>query len=221
MYHWHHRGPSRFVWFMIGAFSATWFLKHKHQYHIRPRCSRPDLPADSYSQQPQYYPPSIPIPAPPPAPAPAISHALPVNASLSQAHEQSARVPESDREKVHQAREWGWGWGSHGSTPSPPTPPVDHGWDEESQKRWAEERQQKRQVTDTFADFSEATLDTVMSAVESLKSKLAEHRANRDRQIREWQAWREQQIKQLEEWKKQQAEMQGRQTPPPSSPYSV
>ncbi|THH27462.1 hypothetical protein EUX98_g6721 [Antrodiella citrinella] len=192
-HNWHHRGPSRFVWFMIGAFSATWYLKHcKNHWNHRVGCSRPDLPAESYSQQPQYIPPP-------------------------QQHSTKPYQPNPEGEKVaaSPSREWRRGWGSPPAPPTP-TPPVDHGWDEEAQRRWAEEKQQKRQAADTFVDFSESTLDTVMSAVESLKAKLAEHRSNRERQIGEWQAWREEQIKQLEEWKKQQAEAAQMHMPPPS-----
>jgi len=61
-----------------------------------------------------------------------------------------------------------------------------------------------KQAQDTLTDLSEATLDTVLSTVETLKAKLAEHRAEKERQIRELQAMREEQLKQFEEWKKQQ-----------------
>ncbi|KAF8892086.1 hypothetical protein BD779DRAFT_1510771 [Infundibulicybe gibba] len=39
-----------------------------------------------------------------------------------------------------------------------------------------------RQAGDKVAELSEATLDTVLTTVEVLKAKLAEHRAERDRQ---------------------------------------
>ncbi|KAH8093795.1 hypothetical protein BXZ70DRAFT_949224 [Cristinia sonorae] len=204
MYHW-HRGPSRLVWFMIGAFSATWWWKHKQGHNGRVSyCSRPELPANSY-QPPPYYPQHPHQQQPPPQ-----STALMKNET----------EPAAAAEPVVHTREWNWSWGSH--TPLPP-PPVDHGWDEEKHRQWEQERWEKRideekqklqnigrQATDTFADFSEATLDGILSTVEAMKAKLAEHRDNRERQIREWQTWREQQIKQLEDWKKMQEQQNNR-----------
>ncbi|KAF8586377.1 hypothetical protein K439DRAFT_1631795 [Ramaria rubella] len=47
-------------------------------------------------------------------------------------------------------------------------------------ERWREEREKlakiSSQATDTAADVSEAALDTILSTVETLKLKLAEHR---------------------------------------------
>jgi hypothetical protein len=39
-----------------------------------------------------------------------------------------------------------------------------------------------RQAGDSMTDLSEATLDSILCTVETLKAKLAEHRAQRERQ---------------------------------------
>lgn len=46
--HW-HRGPSRFLWFFIGAGTATWWILHKganahYQHGLFGHCRRPQLP---------------------------------------------------------------------------------------------------------------------------------------------------------------------------------
>jgi len=51
-------------------------------------------------------------------------------------------------------------------------------WEEEKDRMWA----MGRQAGDTMSELSEAALDNILSAVETLKSKLTEHRAERDRQ---------------------------------------
>jgi len=67
------------------------------------------------------------------------------------------------------------------SSALPPSTPVvwgDKEWEEEKVKMWA----MGQQAGDTVSDFSEAALENVLSAVETLKAKLAEHRAQRERQ---------------------------------------
>ncbi|TCD61782.1 hypothetical protein EIP91_007960 [Steccherinum ochraceum] len=243
MGHWHHHGrggPSRFVWFMIGAFSATWFLKHKYTHNGRIRCSRPEISADSYAVPPTY--PYYPAPRPAiPVSASAAVSASPTVPVVAVAEEQPAQTEVKAPTPTKERRWSPWGH-SHSPPPPPPppppAPPVDHRWDDEMvQKNWEEERakqweqqQQKmqtvgRQAQDTFTDFSEATLDTILTTVEGMKAKLAEHRANRERQIREWQTWREEQIRQLDEWKKQQAQAPAGSQPPlppfPTRPSSA
>ncbi|KAG5651070.1 hypothetical protein H0H81_009983 [Sphagnurus paluster] len=52
---------------------------------------------------------------------------------------------------------------------------------------WSEEKRRVEEIKDSagdkLAELSEATLDTVLTTVEVLKAKLAEHRAERDRQL--------------------------------------
>jgi len=65
--------------------------------------------------------------------------------------------------------------------PGSTTMPVVWGnkeWEDEKDRMWAV----GRQAGDTMSELSEAALDNILSAVETLKSKLTEHRAERDRQ---------------------------------------
>ncbi|KAJ7634121.1 hypothetical protein DFH06DRAFT_678938 [Mycena polygramma] len=67
----------------------------------------------------------------------------------------------------------------------------DRQWEEEKQKIQA----MGRQAEDVMAKLSEATLDSIMSSMEALKVKLAEHRAQRE-------AAQQQLEKELEEQRK-------------------
>jgi len=64
-------------------------------------------------------------------------------------------------------------------------------WEEEKEKMWA----MGRQAGDTASELSEATLEHVLSTVETLKAKLAEHRAERERQHKHFEQQMEQQKK--------------------------
>ncbi|KDR80503.1 hypothetical protein GALMADRAFT_240790 [Galerina marginata CBS 339.88] len=61
--------------------------------------------------------------------------------------------------------------------------PVSAEWES---RQWEQEKEHlaniSRQATDAMADLTEATLETVLSTAESLKAKLAEHRAQREKQ---------------------------------------
>ncbi|KAG6845499.1 hypothetical protein H0H87_008396 [Tephrocybe sp. NHM501043] len=59
-------------------------------------------------------------------------------------------------------------------------PPAQMSSDE--QKRLAE---MSASASDKLAELSEATLDTVLTTVEVLKAKLAEHRAEREKELEE------------------------------------
>ncbi|KII87443.1 hypothetical protein PLICRDRAFT_255542 [Plicaturopsis crispa FD-325 SS-3] len=58
------------------------------------------------------------------------------------------------------------------------------GWSAPGQQRWEEDKERMKilgnQAADAMTEISEATLDSVLSTVESLKAKLAEHRKQRD-----------------------------------------
>ncbi|KAJ7449590.1 hypothetical protein FB451DRAFT_1566921 [Mycena latifolia] len=67
----------------------------------------------------------------------------------------------------------------------PPAPPLPWGYPESHRDRQWEEEKRKlqaigQQAEDVMAKLSEATLDSVMSTMEALKLKLAEHRAQRE-----------------------------------------
>ncbi|KAI0793913.1 hypothetical protein C8Q74DRAFT_1346947 [Fomes fomentarius] len=81
-----------------------------------------------------------------------------------------------------------------------PAPGTIDKWDREQ----APEKDVVQQATDTITELSEATLNNLLVTVESLKAKLAEHRAQREQQDRELQALREAKFKQFEEWQRQQ-----------------
>jgi len=61
--------------------------------------------------------------------------------------------------------------------------PLSFGWSDE---QWREEKQKMKamalQAGDTASEATEATLERILSTVQALKAKLAEHRAERDRQ---------------------------------------
>ena len=53
MMHHFHRGPSRFLWFVIGAASATWWIKSKEAQGFQVRhCSRARIPQEAYANPP-------------------------------------------------------------------------------------------------------------------------------------------------------------------------
>ncbi|KAJ3483112.1 hypothetical protein NLI96_g6539 [Meripilus lineatus] len=74
--------------------------------------------------------------------------------------------------------------------------------------RWDEDRKRMndfgRQAQETFTELSEATLDSLLTTIEMLKAKLAEQKAQREKEDRELEALRQEQQRQYEEWKRQQ-----------------
>ncbi|EPS94568.1 hypothetical protein FOMPIDRAFT_1091077, partial [Fomitopsis schrenkii] len=80
----------------------------------------------------------------------------------------------------------------------PPPMPTD---------RWDEERLRVqnlgKQATETISELSEATLDSVLATVQSLKVKLAEARKEREQHLQQMQSLKDEQTKLFEEWRKQ------------------
>ncbi|KAI9064100.1 hypothetical protein FKP32DRAFT_1685529 [Trametes sanguinea] len=99
---------------------------------------------------------------------------------------------------------WGGPWEREGAWGSPG--PLPGGME----KMGREEKDIVQQATDTITELSEATLNNLLITIESLKSKLAEHRAQREQQERELQALREAKFKQFEEWQRHVQEQQAR-----------
>ncbi|KAG5647831.1 hypothetical protein DXG03_007755 [Asterophora parasitica] len=133
-WHWHH-GPRRLVWFALGAFAATWWIKHKEERRAwTSHCIR--------------------APVQPPV----------LTSSNADADPWSAR-------------------GVTNAINGIPQEVSQHMND------WSDERQRMAEISasagDKLAELSEATLDTVLTTVEVLKAKLAEHRAERDKQLEE------------------------------------
>ena len=117
-WHWHHRGPSRLWWFIVGAVSATWWIKSRESHEFRLRhCSRHRIPPDAYAQ-------------PPSAPEPNTSSGNP-HAALPQDKAQLPPPPPPPHPMMQQPQPqsagWGWGWNSPSwsQPPSPPPPHVD------------------------------------------------------------------------------------------------
>ncbi|KZT10082.1 uncharacterized protein LAESUDRAFT_810363 [Laetiporus sulphureus 93-53] len=81
----------------------------------------------------------------------------------------------------------------------PPPPMPSDRWDEDRQRIQA----LGKQATDTISELSEATLDSVLATVQNLKMKLAENRAQREEHMKQMQALKDDQMKMFEEWKKQ------------------
>ncbi|OCH93673.1 hypothetical protein OBBRIDRAFT_278185 [Obba rivulosa] len=153
-----HRHGSRFLWFIFGAVTATWVIKHREvDYHFKfsHHCSRHQIPQHAY---------------PPPPSAPPM---IPSAEQQSEAPVKPALVLPMPTEK----------------------------WDEDKVRAAA----LSKQASERFSELSEATLDAVLNTVQSLKAKLAEHRAEREQQweqLQQLQAMREEQAKQFEEWRK-------------------
>ncbi|KAH9945701.1 hypothetical protein B0H21DRAFT_743615 [Amylocystis lapponica] len=99
---------------------------------------------------------------------------------------------------------WHWHWPREDTAPA----------------QWQEERQRMHALgahaTDTLADVSEATLESLLAAVQGLKAKLAETRALRDTELQELQGFRAEQQRRFEEWRRlQEQEQEKVQAQPP------
>ncbi|KAI6023587.1 hypothetical protein BKA83DRAFT_4261594 [Pisolithus microcarpus] len=78
----------------------------------------------------------------------------------------------------YQERDARWGWRPHGP---PPSGAVMAGW---NHQEWEENKERLRnmqkRVGEAMVDMSESTLDSIVSTAETLKARLAEHRARRE-----------------------------------------
>jgi len=158
-YHFHsmgpwRRGPSRLVWFLIGAATATWWLKRKDtDRRIFGHCMRPSIQSSPSQSTDSSAPP-------------------PTNPGWPQSLSEIPRVI-NNIPQVHSS-----------PTPSSPAPLVE--WEKRQEQQWDLEKEHiariSRQATDAMVDLTEATLESVLSTAESLKAKLAEHRAQREKQ---------------------------------------
>ncbi|KAI0791084.1 hypothetical protein C8Q75DRAFT_759232 [Abortiporus biennis] len=171
---WQYR-PSRLIWFLIGAASATWYCKskeaHSFDHYRTARCARHRIPNNAYQ--------------------------APHARTASQSPNGDLPVDEKSSEKRDAG---GCGWSRWHRVNAPPVPPPPIKRDEEQQKL----DELGKKANETFEELSEATLDKLMSAIISLKAKLAENRAQREHQARQLQALKEEQARQYEEWRRQQ-----------------
>lgn len=133
----------RLFWFIVGAGTATWWMKHH------------EVP------QPQY------------------QVTYPDSQKRDKSRECAANQPSVT---LTECQRWGWGhrWG-HNKTQAE--------WDEDRAKMVA----LSRQATDTMGEVSEAALDTLLTTVTALKSKLAEVRAQREQEQKRMEEQRKQQ----------------------------
>ncbi|KAF8159682.1 hypothetical protein B0H34DRAFT_858436 [Crassisporium funariophilum] len=133
------RGPSRIVWFAIGAITASWWIHRKEtDRRIFGHCKRPQL------QSP------LPIP--------------PIDDPITPS---------------------GAPWPDVRSIPNTISN-IPSGWDRRQLWQWEQEKEHmatiSQQATDAMADLTESTLESVLNTAEALKAKLAEHRAEREKQ---------------------------------------
>ncbi|TFK94157.1 hypothetical protein K466DRAFT_593826 [Polyporus arcularius HHB13444] len=213
-HHWHHarrcgRATSRLLWFFIGAGTATWWTHH-HDYrawHEARHCGRDRIPQNAY-------------------PAPGTPATPPPNTQTQEGPNSPSQQPPPGM--VDKWDRWGWGGWGRGSWPGQENndkwgwnrsgdahrhsyPRPEGAWGPPSplpaSVETAPEKDVVQQATETLTDLSEATLNNLLVTVESLKAKLAEHRAQREQQEREIQALREAKFRQFEEWQRQQEQM--------------
>nr|VWO94676.1 DHA14-like major facilitator [Ganoderma boninense] len=218
-HHWHHahrcgRATSRLFWFFVGAGTATWWHCHKdyHAWQYAHACGRDRIPQHAYPA------PGAAPPTPTPTPATAADEQGPTPGTID------------NRDRRGWGHGWGRGWGQWGNENGNGANGNGNWEVGVGQPRAEREREAGRpmgprhlasekapekdimeQATNTIADLSEATLNNLLVTVESLKAKLAEHRAQRDQQERELQTLREAReakFKQFEEWQRQQAQEQ-------------
>jgi len=134
------RGPSRLVWFVIGAATSAWWIKRKdNDKRIFGHCMRPALP-----------PPGSPVVS---APAPNAAEAMIPGAG------------EQPQQSAAMVRQWQWQWPQNASEvpqmvnnmpPAGPAmyPPTPGAWSQDAPYKWDQEREH-------FAKLSKQAADTV------------------------------------------------------------
>ncbi|KAI0091713.1 hypothetical protein BDY19DRAFT_641954 [Irpex rosettiformis] len=222
-WHWHWHRPSRLLWFMVGAVTGAWAMKHKESadnYRVR-HCSRYQIPQEAY---------------PPPQGSNSNQdwHAQ-WHARWRDRHawalQNQAQMQQNQTQEAPAAGGAEAGKDTPRPTPTsqgpvpvvPDQPATADGWDEERQRLL----NIKQQAANSLLDFSEEGLDSLLNSMESLKAvsrtfftdsgylvsdflcpwysqRLAERRAQREQEARE-RAEREADFKQFEEWKRERA----------------
>ncbi|KAF8351179.1 hypothetical protein F5887DRAFT_196146 [Amanita rubescens] len=157
MYHFHR--PSRAFWFLVGAASAALWIKHREYRNIERGGYGPCVrqrAIQSASQQ---------------------QGALAETSRLNVAPPTSPSLTAQTPETLHSV-----------SRAINNLPPAD-GWsfgERRQMEKWEEDKEKlidfTVRATDAIADMSESTLDTVLSTIENLKTKIVEHRARREKQ---------------------------------------
>ncbi|KAF8631276.1 hypothetical protein AX15_002602 [Amanita polypyramis BW_CC] len=163
MYHWYHHRPSRLFWFIVGATSATLWIKHRDYRFADGRtygpCVRQRLLQSATPQQATSVGLRESDPMPHNDTSPAPSPALTTSNVLHTVSRAINSIPLAES----------WHLGERNQT-----------------ERWEEDKEKlisyTLRATDAMVEMSESTLDAVLMAIENLKTKIAEHRVQRERQ---------------------------------------
>ncbi|KAF9022818.1 hypothetical protein BDZ89DRAFT_1137113 [Hymenopellis radicata] len=150
-----------FFWFLIGAGTATMFTKHQ-QYHQRQQDAYGPGPSPSCRRH------AVPPPSPNPSPAP---NAAPPSGWGWGAGPVTQAVEQQQQPQSHPQPPRYEGRGFWGRRDAPPSSPED---------RERDFRQLRNQAGDAMTEFSEATLDTLMTTIQAAKAKLADRRVQRE-----------------------------------------
>ncbi|CAA7267417.1 unnamed protein product [Cyclocybe aegerita] len=157
------RGPSRLLWFVIGAMTATWWIKRKQcESRVFGHCLRPAIqPTDSKHRDGW------------------TQNAVDVSRAINNIP--IAPTPMGDFN--------GTGTGTPASAGTPQVSwdrdHARHSWQWDQWQGQAEREQfsrMSRQAADAMVDLTETTLESVLTTAEALKAKLAEHRARREQE---------------------------------------
>ncbi|KAH7914848.1 hypothetical protein BJ138DRAFT_1143092 [Hygrophoropsis aurantiaca] len=148
----HWHGPSRIFWFIIGAGAATFWHRSRE---IREH--RGQFGCVMQNRR---------LNAPGEFSAPASASTPPANVSTP--YQDPAPVPQPG----------GWDWTAPQRSSDGTVGWNQQDWDENKERM----KQLQKRAEDVMADMSESTLDSIVSTVETLKGKIAEHRAEREQQ---------------------------------------
>ncbi|KAG1760135.1 hypothetical protein EDD22DRAFT_955235 [Suillus occidentalis] len=158
--YYHFRGPSRIVWFILGAGAATfWHCSHQMREH-----------------RAQYFP--------------CVMQARHIEGSgehpgpTSPIYKPDAPAPQEHRwNSIHRAQPDRNGDGTAG-------------W---NQREWEEDKERLKEIQkraeDAMLDMSESTLGSIVSTVEALKTKLAQHKTQREQERKNFEEELEKQKK--------------------------
>jgi len=165
------------LWFIIGAGAATYWHRshemhaHGHYWHCVSHANRrriEDVQAQQQAAATTHSDASVPSSN---APAPSLSTSAALSSQFGNGMQPTPPQPPR----------WAWANASQSSDGT-------FGW---NQKEWEEDKERlrelQRRAQDTMVEMSESTLDSILSTVESMKGKLAEHRALREQQQKQYE----------------------------------
>ncbi|KAH7917608.1 hypothetical protein BV22DRAFT_1200257 [Leucogyrophana mollusca] len=150
-------GPSRIFWFIVGAGAATFWhcsreMRDRRGQYFSCVMQQRRIDAQAAAANAALMPPTIPTPPD----------------YTQKPYEDNAPRPDK----------WGWraSWGAREGDGTV-------GW---NQQEWEENKERmknlQKRAEDAMVDMSESTLESIVSTAESLKAKLAEHRAQQKQQ---------------------------------------